>query len=166
MILTAEGVQTIALVFTLGVLIWYTIETHKLRRETAKQTELQLSPFITIQGNKYRNIGHSTALNIKMDRIETDYFYVTFQTMNLIEPGAIKGFRFMPEPKTKDDEKRVQIFKDALESEFPFFDKNFLSQGFYILTVRYNNIENHPYLSKIKVHCEERRMELLKTGRV
>ena len=28
-------VQTIALVITLGVLIWYTIETHMLRKETS-----------------------------------------------------------------------------------------------------------------------------------
>src|SRR5262245_29008515 len=62
--------QLIVTVITAIVLIWYTIETYRLRKEAQKQTELQLRPFVILevyQGNfSVRNIGNGAAVNVRV----------------------------------------------------------------------------------------------------
>ena len=62
-------IQTIALVATLIIIIFYTIFTYQLRRAAIKQTKLQLTPYIIL---KYKddlickNIGNGSAINVEI----------------------------------------------------------------------------------------------------
>ena len=65
--------QTIAVIITGAVVIWYTIETQLLRQETQKQTEIQFRPFVIIElkDRKFllKNLGHGPALNVKVQPV-------------------------------------------------------------------------------------------------
>ncbi len=68
--INAQMISTILLALTLGVLIFYTVFTYKLKEATAKQTKLSLRPFVTFsysRGLYYGNIGHSPALNVNLN---------------------------------------------------------------------------------------------------
>jgi hypothetical protein len=89
---TAEYWQTIiqalilvVLALTAWILGWYTKETYRLRRESERQTELLLRPFVIAEFVptpepaapvlfKVQNIGNSAALNIKISVL--DEFWV------------------------------------------------------------------------------------------
>jgi len=65
--------QTWAVVVTGAVIIWYTWETHQLRRVSQRQIELQIRPFVVLdwQGGKFHvtNIGNGPALNVRVDQV-------------------------------------------------------------------------------------------------
>ena len=65
--------QTWAVVFTGAVIIWYTWETHQLRRVSQRQIELQIRPFVVLnrQSGKFHvtNIGNGPALNVRVDQV-------------------------------------------------------------------------------------------------
>lgn len=66
--------QTIAVVLTGLVLIWYTIETQLLRKESQKQTEIQIRPFVIVElkNRKFflKNIGQGPALNVSVRPVQ------------------------------------------------------------------------------------------------
>ena len=70
-----ELINTGVLTITAGIIVWYTVETYKLRREAIRQNELQLRPYLvpsfpeTHDGYhlELRNIGKGTATNIRID---------------------------------------------------------------------------------------------------
>lgn len=93
-------VTSITLIFTLLAVIWYALEAAELRKETAKQTELSLRPFIIpvlagIMPQKYelKNIGLGTALKIKMNNIpvvEKAGFIFAFDELDILSPNDQK----------------------------------------------------------------------------
>jgi hypothetical protein len=78
--------QIIAVVVTLGVLIKYTWETWKLRKESAKQNELNILPCISVSFAKNRplfivmKVGRGPAFNIEFNPIKTE----TGSTYNIV----------------------------------------------------------------------------------
>lgn len=71
------------LTVTAGILVWYTIETWRLRKEAQLQTELQSRPFLslvkiesTVPGVRafvaVRNLGRGVARNVQLDLIRID----------------------------------------------------------------------------------------------
>jgi len=68
-------VQTFVIILTLLVLIKYTYETYKLRRETEKQIKFITRPFVvinrSINGDNYvlKNVGNGVAFNVRIDDI-------------------------------------------------------------------------------------------------
>ena len=66
--------QTIAVVLTGLVLIWYTIETQLLRKESQKQTEIQIRPFVIVERKDrkifLKNIGQGPALNVSVRPVQ------------------------------------------------------------------------------------------------
>lgn len=70
-----DKASTIAVVLTLGVLIWYTIETYKLRVAAFKQHEVAITPIVMmapIQDPKgalpaIRNVGNGPAFNLSIE---------------------------------------------------------------------------------------------------
>lgn len=70
-----QAISSIALILTLGAVIWYARETRGLKIQMIKQIELNLRPFLIIfykpyQGMEYfyiKNIGHGCALDIKIN---------------------------------------------------------------------------------------------------
>jgi hypothetical protein len=66
--------QTFAIIVTGAIVIWYTIEAQLLRRETQKQTEIQIRPFIKIvhSNRKFylKNLGPGPSLNVKVRPVQ------------------------------------------------------------------------------------------------
>ncbi|RJP79505.1 MAG: hypothetical protein C4522_10375 [Desulfobacteraceae bacterium] len=97
--------QTIAVVLTGVVLIWYTIETQLLRKESQKQTEIQIRPFVIVElkNRKFylKNLGHGPALNVKIRPVQVsseESIIIKFgETVPTINPGEtielkVEGF--------------------------------------------------------------------------
>lgn len=124
--------------FVTGViLIWYTVETHGLRREAARQGKLAVMPFVLarLEGNPpeqliLRNIGNGPALYVKVEDIEFDTgltpgkndHVAKFATTDVIEgkrevTATAKLFRQMPGGGTK-------VLSDFLSFLHPDFQKN------------------------------------------
>jgi hypothetical protein len=87
--------QTAAVILTGLVIIWYTMETHILRRETQRQTEIQQRPFIIIKYENQEfilsNIGNGPAFNVKVKDVNISSnkgFYVKFpETLSVLIRG-------------------------------------------------------------------------------
>ncbi len=87
--------QTVAVVLTGLVVIWYTMETHLLRRETQRQTEIQQRPFVIIKyedhGFVLSNIGNGPAFNVSVKDVDissTEGFYIKFaETQPVLNRG-------------------------------------------------------------------------------
>jgi hypothetical protein len=70
-----EVINTVVLFVTAVIIAWYTVETYKLRRETVRQNEINLRPYLvpsfpeTREGYKLevKNIGNGTATNIRIN---------------------------------------------------------------------------------------------------
>ncbi|MFX1238581.1 MAG: hypothetical protein ACFE8P_12780 [Promethearchaeota archaeon] len=93
-------ISTLALIATLITIIVYTSETRKLRKATVEHNELQLRPCITVYSHSlvresqhpyFKNIGKSTALNIRVDRIafEGEKYGVTIEPKRIKELGDL-----------------------------------------------------------------------------
>ena len=89
--------QTLAIIFTGVVIIFYTWETYKLRSETQRQTELQNLPFVTLKtdhrGIILQNIGKGPAINIHIDNFyhdpEIEYKF-EFSNLDMLKEGEEK----------------------------------------------------------------------------
>ncbi len=123
------------------ILIWYTVETHAMRRETTRQAEIAVRPAVLahIEDNPYtlilRNIGNGPALYVKLEDIEfetVDYatgrragkpdHIATFATTMVIEaktevPATVHLVRY-----TGQGTKPVFDYLAALD---PRYQKNF-----------------------------------------
>jgi hypothetical protein len=166
-----ETLSTAALIITLGILIWYTWETRKLRIETVKQTELSLRPCVVLFGNDevgsnyIENIGNGAALNVIIEPLETDKFKVVFEPYDLIKAGQRFSDPDYPkyDIKASSHEGEALINKMNLGSDyldFPFM----LRSKDYLLIVRYKNTEGTNYYTKLLVKAKEAKIEVLETG--
>jgi len=82
-------ISTVALIITLGVLFWYACEARGLKKESIKQTELSLRPYVILihTGSgllSFENIGQSHALDVVIDILEMNFFRVRFQPCYLV----------------------------------------------------------------------------------
>ncbi len=95
-------ISTIALVITMGVIIWYALETRKLRKETVKQTELSLRPYVILvrslgrYGLSFENIGLSHALNVSIDILKMNAFFYRFQPCHLVRQDKKVAIEALP----------------------------------------------------------------------
>ncbi len=73
-----DFIKAVTLIATAGILLWYTIETYKLRKQSVLQTEIQIRPLLIthsfiIFGEEPRviikNIGNGVALNVETEDI-------------------------------------------------------------------------------------------------
>lgn len=168
-------IQTIALVATLCIIIWYACETKKLREVTVKQTELQLTPYIILDYKDdliCKNIGNSSAINVEVSTFEAIgkdsgklVFKVSFPPLYVIEPKEEKKV----EPEIKFEDKELEDIVEALEFAgtkfFPFFPKE-TRKDEYPLIIDYENIENVPYRTSVLVKCRENKIQILNIERV
>jgi len=161
-------IQTIALVATLIIIVFYTIFTYQLRRAAIKQTKLQLTPYIIL---KYKddlickNIGNGSAINVEIstfeaiDKKEGLVFRVTFLPLYILEPKEEKIIK--PEIKFEDQdlEHIATAFDDLGTKFFPFFPKEFKKEE-YSLIIDYENIENTPFRTKVNIKCFEKDIKI------
>lgn len=167
-------ITTIALVVTLVVIIIYTCETKKLRKATFKQTELSLTPWIIleykIKSLRLKNIGHSPALNIRIEPIEVRdasdnvIFIIKFQTQYVLESQDAAPLGLHLDFKTENFELMKQAYGNTLD--FPYFPDEMKVADYPSIKIYYKNLENEPFITKVQVKLKEKRLEILETGKV
>jgi hypothetical protein len=160
-----DTISTIAIIFTLIVLIIYTRETYRLRKETAKQTELSLRPFVVIKVFNdrliYKNIGHSHALDVETEPFDAEVFILKFEKWYLIEAGEANELNLRGEGKA--------TFNKGLISAAPvpkFTPKALAERDSdleLILNIHYKNLEKVAYFTKVKTG--RKGIEILSTGK-
>jgi len=158
-------ISTIALVITMGVIIWYALETRKLRKETVKQTELSLKPYVILihTGSgllSFENIGQSHALDVTIDILHMNVFLVRFQPCNLVRHGQKVKLGFLLVGKNETAERMLRGVN--VDLGFPFFE-GLEKVKDYPLTIRYKNIEGTSYYTQLEVRVKERRVVVLKS---
>jgi len=173
-------ISTLALLGTLGVLIKYTVETTRLRKETVKQTELNQRPCVVLDYENgrisYKNIGNSPAFNLTVEQLDLrdvddeTLFILHFNQIYLLEPGALAEVTWDVEYINKDAEKILTVFE--MEIDFPFFIgvlslTEFPQVAEYDpMIIHYRNLDNTPYQSTIQPKVEEQEIEVTSTGKV
>lgn len=161
-----DFISTLVLVIILGVLIFYTIATFGLKKATVKQNELRLRPCIIIEkvkgGLNFNNIGHSHALNVNIDILETDTFRVHFSPHNLVKAGQSVRINYKSKGKDPDAEAWIQAFS-------PDVDFMFISEAFpkdeYVLKVNYENMEKMRYYTLMRVRVSQEKIKFIETGK-
>lgn len=116
-----QQIQTGATVSATLVLIWYTIETQRLRRAAEKQNEISGMPIValrlasgerglgeslTLDFQSLRNIGNGPAFNIDVTPIQKAPFEVRFDPIRLLEPRDSQPLEYT-------------VLQDGLASGFP-----------------------------------------------
>lgn len=147
------SIQTIAIILTGIIVIWYTVETKMLRFETQRQTEVSLRPFIVFEilndHFSLRNLGTAPALNVKIRPVQVDANEsIIIQFPDLI-PSIMPG---------KSVEVRAESFKKG-KSAGDFFlahiDPSYANRTLTI-KIDYQNIELHKYTTKEKISPKKR----------
>ena len=146
-----DVIQATAVVITLLVLIKYTSETAKLRRETKKQTELGMRPFIIISYTesedtfKYSNLGFGIALKTKID------------DLSLIDSEGLTLEYIFPEiavipPNSECEIKNIKLKINDNISDADRFDLGALfprsAQQTFEISIRYENLVGDEYVTK------------------
>lgn len=157
-----DFISTLVLILTLIVLVFYTIATFGLKKAALKQTELTLRPFVVIctftdnaglsERLVYKNIGHSPAIDVQTDSFDAEAFMLDFNTQSLIEVGELK--EFSPKGKGKDAMGDVLIRAVPVPSFTPKALAERNSDLNIILNIRYKNIEQVCYRTKLRISKE------------
>lgn len=141
----AIWIQTIVLAITAVIVLWYAIETARLRREMVRQNEIALRPVLVPifqTGGKppsfrLKNIGEASAFNIKLEAVPLfpDWKWeLTFECPYYLasrEEGEVKIIPLLEGKKVSDtgahsffpqyarQEKRIKIcFSDVEEGRY------------------------------------------------
>lgn len=167
----------IVLLLTLLGIIYYALETNKLRKATIDHNELMIRPCLTIvkglNKSKLRNIGNGTAINISIE----DYKIRVVAFLGLKdEEFTFKWDHINKHLMSNDDmklgeyydEKNSKLNKLLKEKGYDPFDFPFLHSSFenYSLKIFYNDISNNHYVSKVHIDCKKRRIEFLESHKV
>ncbi len=167
-------ITTLALLATLGVIIWYSCETRRLRKETVRQTELQLTPHLILDYKEdlvCKNVGNSTALNVAVSTLIVSddttgdlVFEVTFSPLYLLEAKEEKKVNYSARFEDKELEEIVNALLNQGRKFFPFFPEETKKEEFS-LTIDYKNLENVPFKTEVSVKCREEKIEILSIKR-
>jgi hypothetical protein len=84
-------IQTLALLATLGVIIWYSCETKKLRETSVKQTELQLTPYIVLDYKQTLIFGKPFLLPLTGNEDRQCHINRTTESIGLPDPPDAHG---------------------------------------------------------------------------
>jgi hypothetical protein len=146
-------IGTAAVVATLIAVIYYTSETHKLRKEAQKQNELTLRPLIMpVAINPFSeyvlkliNIGKSPAFNISIDSdedLEDIHSWEPASSQNFLAPGEDGRWDCSPmSPGEKTKNRDI------------------------VLDIQYDNVEGDVFYTKVRINFRHEEQEFLNTGR-
>lgn len=157
-----QVISTLALILTLGVLIWYAITTWLLRQETVRQTELKLRPYLILTPTKtnlvyIENIGNGHALDVRFDDIlNIKPFKYRFNPCHLVRQSKKVKLGFVVVSKGEETDERVMEL-DRQGKGFPFF-AYLEKRKDYSLTVSYKNVEGKRYYTRLEVRVHEDRI--------
>lgn len=158
-----QVISTLALILTLGVLIWYAITTWLLRQETVRQTELKLRPYLILTPTKtnlvyIENIGNGHALDVFIEDkiLKRKPFFYRFNPCHLVRQSKKVKVGFVVVSTGEETDERV-IELDRQGKGFPFF-KHHEKRKDYSLTISYKNIEGKRYYTRLEVRVHEDRI--------
>jgi hypothetical protein len=145
-------IQTFILLATAIVILFYTLETYKLRRETQRQIELQIRPFVIFQFTgrtiSLKNVGNGTALNVRLDDLalsESQDIKISFsQKIPILLKN--EGIEIQPECFRKD-RSVGEFFLANIHPEYA-------NQTYHII-IRFQNIEFKSYSVKEEISPNE-----------
>lgn len=137
------------------VILWYTIETWRLRKEAQLQTELQNRPFVSIDVvpglNPFVhpvNLGKGLARNVSIDAFDDAALFEVRAQLTHIAPG-------------RDDVEPTWRIKSRLSTAQPLTDHpgddhgptahSLLSQGCFKVVLRYTSIVGQHYETTIRL---------------
>lgn len=142
-----EYVQTGALILTLGVLIWYTVETSGLKKSAKEQNKLSVRPCIALcfpDSQKripiFKNIGRGPAFNIFIKDfipIDSRGEKITFSIIDFLGPDQGSEISF----SLISPDGQIAFFKDMSMDIFPL--------DTYDFEVYYQYLEGDWYLSTV-----------------
>jgi hypothetical protein len=110
---------TVVGAITLGVLIWYTVETYRLRRTAQLQLTVPMMPIVLLRLElglalpssditkdqsfilAVRNVGFGTAFNVQIEPRSKDGIVVGFDRLPFLEPGVEKPVECQVEEEGK-----------------------------------------------------------------
>ncbi len=151
-------ISTLALLGTLGVLIKYTVETTRLRKETVKQTELSQRPFVTVyhstlySGLKYKNSGQGIALNIEiLPLIHDNNLTTEFSKETVLSAGEISDLTI---DRTVKNTETGEIASPVAVHDTPQELRQRDIDDVFIWNIRYDSIEKKRYQTLMKVSKE------------
>ncbi|MBN1271216.1 MAG: hypothetical protein JXB26_03005 [Candidatus Aminicenantes bacterium] len=157
-------VSTFILFLTFLAIWWYAWETNRLKKATATQTDLMLRPCVIIGVEPLsmilKNIGESAALNIEIETVESNLYYLQFNSYVPLKSGDfIQFFKQDLHILFKNrDAKSVATITEKIKLDLPFLRRETAEKiSSYLLKIRYSNLRKQNFLSIIKVDCINRR---------
>lgn len=140
-------INIVVLALTLIAIVWYTVETFRLRKINEKQIRINIMPLIAVVniGNeiKLKNIGKSPALNVTINSIKNrtcggskDKFdFIVAESIPFLDVGGEKQIQIKPKPlpPTTHQNPNPDPFLNPSNPNF---------QGEYILIINCEDIEN------------------------
>jgi len=152
---------------TLVALVWYTWETHRLRRETQRQVEVQQRPFVILEptarthsgdllGLKMKNIGNGTAVNIRVGS-DPDSAAIPF---------LAKGETCLLRIQTafRQEQPRTPPTLALGDNEYNLFLDPASARDTAVFTIQFQNVQMQQYL--VKERIASRGVEILCSGRI
>jgi len=152
-------INIIVLALTFGAIVWYTVETFRLRKINEKQIRINILPLIAIVdiGNEIRlkNIGKSPALNVTINPIknrtsidtEEKFDFIAIESIPFLDVGQEKQIRVKPKPLALSGLQNPNP-DPFLNPNNPNFTKE------YSLTINCKDIENSKIQLFINI-CKE-----------
>ena len=143
-----NATQTMAVLLTGLIIIWYTYETKLLRSETQRQTEISQRPFVVAKladdHFEVGNLGHGVALNVRIKPIEVDrpeQILIRFpDSIPILNPGETISIR------------AESFKKEACAGDFflAHLDPTYANRELFV-EVKFQSIDFREYLTKEKI---------------
>ena len=148
-----DTTQTVAVALTGLVVIWYTIETKKLRAESQKQTEIQQRPFVILKVEKrnfvLQNIGNGPALNVKVNPVQVSADHEIIIRFNEHHPTLVTEESLTISAESfKKGKSAGDFFLAHLDPEY--------ANRILNIVIEYQNIELRKYITKERVSPQKR----------
>ena len=164
-----EIINTIVLAVTAGIIAWYTVETHRLRRETVRQNELQLRPYLVPSFSEHqdgyklalKNVGRGTATKICIDSVVINLtdpvvqWKYEFSTIDWLECGLSGDPKVWCNGRATNS---INILHAPQVNRFQISDANGDRQGGspWTLRVLFDDVEGGRYLQEFDITPSER----------
>lgn len=147
--------QTLAVILTGIVIIWYTIETKELRAQAQKQTEIQQRPFVILkieQGNFIlQNIGMGPALNVEVKPVQVNAEHEVIIRFKELHSTLVVGESVQLAAESfKKGKSAGDFFLAHLDPEYANRNLN--------IVIEYQNVELNKYITKERVSAQKKKI--------
>ncbi|MBN1274263.1 MAG: hypothetical protein JXB26_18530 [Candidatus Aminicenantes bacterium] len=161
-------ISDVILFITFLAILWYAWETNRLKKATVTQTGLLLRPLVIIDKESthnfsFKNISQSPALNIGIETVESDLFYMKFNSIFALKLGDTIQLHDEPDILYKNEDVKKKL-NDIIKTQvgyirkpdlyFPFFKREIAELlSSYLLKIIYTNLKEDIFYSNVRVDC-------------